>query len=334
MSRKHRQGNNETKCKIAIRALQEYRIRFNPGNKKYIGQGAGNTVAGTVLAVGNAPMADLSGAGNEEGYDHYDDHISIAQLGAILFEELELPNLQDRKKQFVTFDSCVFNDIREAGPMPNVDKRRTLLANLRRNARQGQAIFKTIQPDDVMYKSWDLAQKMQTNAVILAMMDTSGSMGAEEKYIARGFFFWLRRFLSTKYEQVQMVYLVHHTKAKEVAEEEFFAQGESGGTKCSTVYQLAWQLIEQRFSPREYNLYLFHFSDGDNLPSDNEKCLELVQKILPQCSFFGYGEIMNPYDRTSKLYQTYQTINSANFKSIMIKDSRIFFPFAGLNLTV
>ena len=112
----------------------------------------------------------------------------------------------------------------------------------------------------------------------MAMMDISGSMGEFEKYIARSFYFWMVRFLRTKYNNVKIVFISHHTEAKEVTEEEFFTHGESGGTQVSSAYELALQIIAERFNPDDWNIYPFHFSDGDNLPWDNERCVGLVQQ--------------------------------------------------------
>ncbi len=76
------------------------------------------------------------------------------------------------------------------------------------------------------------------------MMDTSGSMGVWEKYMARSFFFWMTRFLRTKYETVEIEFIAHHTEAKVVSEEHFFSKGESGGTICSSAYRKALELID------------------------------------------------------------------------------------------
>ena len=184
-----------------------------------------------------------------------------------------------------------FNDIRKRGLSGNIDKRRTLLEAIRRNALAGRADSRQITNDDLRYKTWEDVRTPRSNAVILAMMDTSGSMGIFEKYIARTFFFWMVRFLRTKYEKVDIQFISHHTEARVVSEEEFFTKGESGGTICSSAYQLALDLVENHYSPEYYNIYPVHFSDGDNLTSDNEKCVQLVKKLMGVCNLFGYGEV-------------------------------------------
>uniref|UniRef100_UPI000AB85A1B DUF444 family protein n=1 Tax=Desulfolucanica intricata TaxID=1285191 RepID=UPI000AB85A1B len=152
------------------------------------------------------------------------------------------------------------------------------------------------------------------------------SMGPFEKYIARSFFFWMVRFLRTKYQNVQIVFLAHHALAQETTEEEFFTKGNSGGTRCSSVYELALDVIEKRYSPEDYNIYAFHFSDGDNLSSDNEKCVKLVEKLLKVCNMVGYGEIEGPYYYTSTLRTAYKKIDNPKFTTVSIRDKSGVYP--------
>ncbi len=153
----------------------------------------------------------------------------------------------------------------------------------------------------------------------LVNYETLESMGQFEKYIARSFFFWMTRFLKTKYEGVDIVYLAHHTEAKEVTEEEFFTKGESGGTICSSVYAKALQVIEERYPPASYNIYPFHFSDGDNLTSDNERCVKLIEALMERSNMFGYGEV-NQYNRSSTLMSAYRHIKNPIFRYSIIRE--------------
>ncbi|MNV46443.1 hypothetical protein D3C71_1382760 [compost metagenome] len=153
------------------------------------------------------------------------------------------------------------------------------------------------------------------------MMDTSGSMGTFEKYCARSFFFWMTRFLRRQYEKVDIVFLAHHTEAKEVSEHDFFTRGESGGTICSSAYQKALEIIDSRYPPAKYNIYPFHFSDGDNLSSDNERCVKLIGELLNRSNIFGYGEV-NQYNRSSTLMSAYKHIKNQQFMYHVIKDKK------------
>jgi uncharacterized sporulation protein YeaH/YhbH (DUF444 family) len=98
--------------------------------------------------------------------------------------------------------------------------------------------------------------------------------------------------------KVEIVFIAHHTKAKEVEEEEFFTPGESGGTICSSAYVKALEIIDSRYPQSLYNIYPFHFSDGDNLTSDNEQCVKLIKELLTRDNIFGYGEV-NQFNRSS-----------------------------------
>ncbi|KAF1084536.1 hypothetical protein SPSYN_02314 [Sporotomaculum syntrophicum] len=313
--------------KVPIRSLEEYHFRFDTGKRKHIGQGQGDTKEGDVLGrEQKKSTAPGKGAGEEPGMDYYEAEITIDELAQLIFEDLGLPNLQPKKKPELASEAFEFKDIRKKGISTNIDRKRTILEAIKRNARQGQPRFGKITREDLRYKTWDITYKYESNAVILAMMDTSGSMGPYEKYIARSFFFWMTRFLRTKYQNVQIVFLAHHVEAKETTEEEFFTKGASGGTRCSSVYQLALETIAKRYNPEDYNIYAFHFSDGDNLTSDNEKCLKLINELLQVCNLVGYGEIEGPYYFTSTLRVVYRKIVNPKFTSVGIKSKSDVYP--------
>src|SRR5699024_12853197 len=147
----------------------------------------------------------------------------------------------------------------------------------------------------------------ESKAVIIAMMDTSGSMGAFEKKLSRSFFFWMNRFLRNKYNEVEIVFIAHHTEAKIVTEDDFFHKAESGGTICSSAYKTALELIDTKFPTDDYNVYPFHFSDGDKLASDNKTCLSLVNELMQRSVLFGYGEV-NHYRRYSTFMNSYHSM--------------------------
>lgn len=307
--------------KVPIRSLDEYRFIYNYQKQKHVGQGDGDSQVGDVLGRDPSPSQSGKGetAGDQAGQDIVETEVNLEELENMLFEELELPLLQPKEQELIETQSIVFNDVRKKGIMSNIDKKRTILENLRRNARDGNPGIHGISPDDLRYKTWDDTVIPESNAVIIAMMDTSGSMGSFEKYCARSFFFWMTRFLRKQYEKVEIVFIAHHTEAKEVTEEEFFTRGESGGTICSSAYQKALEIIHQRFSPSQYNIYPFHFSDGDNLTSDNERCVKLIGELLKVSNMFGYGEV-NQYNRSSTLMSAYKNIKLDQFMYHVIKD--------------
>ncbi|UHA72391.1 sporulation protein YhbH [Paenibacillus sp. 481] len=306
--------------KVPIRSLDEFRFVYNFNKKKHVGQGNGNSKVGDVLGT-DSQQGQGKGqqAGNQPGADIVEAEINIAELENMLFDELELPNLQQKDKDQLETIEIRFNDIRKKGIMSNIDKKRTILENLRRNALSGTPGIHGINPEDLRFKTWEEIVKPHSNAVIIAMMDTSGSMGSFEKYCARSFFFWMARFLRRQYEKVEIVFIAHHTEAKVVSEEDFFTRGESGGTICSSAYIKALEIIDQRYPSSSYNIYPFHFSDGDNLTSDNERCVKLITEMLKRTNMFGYGEV-NQYNRSSTLMSAYRSINLPNFMYYVIKE--------------
>jgi sporulation protein YhbH len=314
-------SNGREIIKIPIRSLDEYKFRYNDNKKQHAGQGDGDSQVGDVVARDGKPTGPGKdqGAGDQPGEDYYEAEVDVDQLEKMLFSELELPLLKQKERDQITVKDIRFNDIRKKGLMGNIDKKRTLLEAIRRNALEKSEDLLKITIDDLRFKTWEEIVQPQSNAVIIAMMDTSGSMGIFEKYVARSFFFWMVRFLRTKYENVEIVFVAHHTEAKEVSEEDFFSKGESGGTICSSAYRKALEIIDRRYPPERYNIYPFHFSDGDNLTSDNERCVKLVKELMDVSNMFGYGEV-NQYNRSSTLMSAYRNIKDPRFRYAVIRE--------------
>ncbi|MFB4212042.1 sporulation protein YhbH [Shouchella sp. JSM 1781072] len=317
-------SNGKDVIRIPIRSLDEYKIRYNYDKNKHVGQGKGDSKVGDVVA--RDPNGDKQagagkgqGAGDQAGEDYNEAEVSIAELEEMMFAEMELPHLQKKEEQEIVIENIEFNDIRKKGLMGNVDKRRTILAAIKRNSLAGKAGIMPIYNEDLRFKTWNETIKPESKAVVIAMMDTSGSMGRFEKYVARSFFFWMTRFLRTKYEKVEIEFIAHHTEAKVVNEEDFFSKGESGGTICSSAYRKALELIDEKYNPSAYNIYPFHFSDGDNLTSDNARCLKLVKQLMDRSNLFGYGEI-NQYSRNSTLMGAYKNVNDPRFMHYILKE--------------
>ena len=326
--------------RVPIRTLEQYKFRFDPNDKRGVGQGDGKTKVGDVLekygkgqSQGNGPRA-----GDQPGVDFYEAEITVDELASLVFEDLQLPNLEEKRLRELQSETVRFTDIRRSGAISNLDKRRTIRENLKRNAIQGRVGFGNIRNDDLRFKTWERDIRRESNAVVFAMMDVSGSMGAFEKYVSRAFYYWMVRFLRTRYDNVQIVFIAHHTEAREVTEEEFFTRGESGGTKASSAYQLALELTDARYWPDDWNIYPFHFSDGDNWPSDNDLCLKLASELVGRSNVFGYGEIrQGRFTHQSTLMQTLERLATEKFIPVTIGDkadihpalSRFFGPHAG-----
>lgn len=311
--------------KIPIRELDLPDFRFGSNNKG-VGQGDGGTEVGDV--IGRIPGSDGQGrgpgAGQEPGVDYYEAEITVDELAALVFEDLGLPFLLPKGGRMIPTNEVRFDEKSSQGLMPNLDKKGTILRHLKRKAMAGERKPKIgkIRDDDLLFRIWETKERPVSQAAVIAMRDVSGSMGEFEKYISRSFYLWMVRFLRTKYNEVEIVFITHHTEAKEVDEPAFFNLGESGGTKVSSAYQLADEIVDRRFPVADWNIYPFHFSDGDNWGDvDNQRCLELVERLLGKSNAFGYGEIQQGGRRSlSTLMSVYGKIKNPRFIAVTIKE--------------
>ena len=149
---------------------------------------------------------------------------------------------------------------------------------------------------DKQYRSWKEVHLPQSVACIVYMMDVSGSMTDEQKEIVRIEAFWIDTWIKAHYKGVETAYIIHDAAAHEVDEYTFYHTRESGGTKISSAYELCEKLIRTRYPADQWNIYAFHFSDGDNWGDDVPKCRELLTStLLPKLNLFGYGQVESPY---------------------------------------
>lgn len=282
--------------RVPIRGLDLPKFRFDPHSEKHTGQGEGDSQVGDVIGV-DPGQSQSPGrgkkAGDRPGIDYYEVDIEIDKIATTLFEHFELPNLKPKKTQEMESEDVSWKDIRKKGLFSNLDKKRMVMENIKRKALAGEVPkFGDVKDEDLRFRVWENEMRRDTSAAVIAMRDVSGSMGEFEKFITRSFYFWMVRFLCTKYDKVQIRFITHHTDAKEVDEHSFFTLGEGGGTRVSSAYQLSKDIISREYQPDKWNVYPFHFTDGDNWgDTDNKLCVELVKWHLGRCSLFGYGEI-------------------------------------------
>ena len=148
-----------------------------------------------------------------------------------------------------------------------------------------------------------------TQAVMFCIMDVSGSMGQQEKDIAKRFFMLLYLFLTRTYEKIQVIFISHHTVASEVDEESFFYSRETGGTVVSSALKLMSSIVEERYPSNEWNIYAAQASDGDNWHNDSDICRKLLNdKIMPFVQYYAYIEITS--DRHQNLWEEYTLVKS------------------------
>lgn len=311
--------------KVPIRSLELPRFRFDRGGGTHAGQGTGDAKVGDVL--GSDGTAPSPGAGDQPGVDYDEAEITVDELVALVFQDLGLPFLKPKSTQQVLGETVRFDELRKKGILSNLDKRRSLLENVRRNARTGPAVVGGLTDDDLRFKTWEPDIREEQSAAVIAMRDVSGSMGEFEKYITRSFYLWMVRFLRSKYRSVEIVFITHHTEAQVVDEESFFHRGESGGTKVSSAYQLALEVMTARFPASAWNVYPFHFSDGDNWgDGDNERCRSLVREMLARCNVFGYGEIQRNRRASSTLMTALRAVDDPRFIEVTISNKDEVYP--------
>jgi len=278
------------RIRIPLRYLDQYRFKYGqPSQGVGQGQGQPGDVIGQRNGHGNDPGDGQPG--DQPGEYTYEVEVPLEELAQMMLEDLALPWLEEKPARQVTTTSHRFTDVRRRGAFANLDKRRTLRANLKRNAARGVPEVRHLRDADLRFKVWDEHEEKHANAAVYMLMDVSGSMTTSKKYIAKSFYFWMVRFLQLKYHKLAMVFIAHDTEAQVVSEQDFFGISQGGGTRCSSAYQVALASIQQYHPADRWNIYLFHFSDGDNLPDDNATCKSLVETLLHYCRMVGYGEI-------------------------------------------
>ncbi len=274
--------------------------RFRHASKQQGGVGQGDGEPGDSLGEGEGEPGQGE-AGDRPGEHMLEVEISMDELAEILGEELELPRIEPRGQQKIVSERDRYTGIRQSGPESLRHFRRTFKQALKRQISSGTYDPKrpVIVPirDDKRYRSWVTEPLPQSNAVIVYMMDVSGSMGDEQKEIVRIESFWLDTWLRSQYKGIEARYIIHDAMAKEVDRDTFFRTRESGGTMISSAYKLCARMIEDEYPADEWNIYPFHFSDGDNWSVDDTvTCVELMrEKILPKVNQFSYGQVESPY---------------------------------------
>jgi sporulation protein YhbH len=274
--------------KVPIRGIREYRFVYGK-NQPGVGTGEGDTEVGQTVGQGDQSGAGKGQGGNEVGQDYYETEISLEELIDIMFEDLQLPDLERKKFRLLPSEHALQRKgFRRAGIRAHLDKKRTALQRIRRQIAQGSPEHDADDTDaprfpfrkeDMIYRRLMPDTRPQSNAVVICMMDTSGSMDATKKYLARSFFFLLYQFVRSRYAEVEIVFIAHHAAAAEVTEDEFFHKGESGGTVISSAYLKCLEVINERYHPSLWNIYAFHCSDGDNFPGDNDKTVQAAEAI-------------------------------------------------------
>ncbi len=289
--------DGDKKIKVPIKYLEQYKFKYGKlFDKKGAGQGLDGK-KGTKYRIGKKPQKGEKGEpGEEEGEVAYEE-VTLDEMVDILIKELDLPWMDQKATSKIVATEDVFSSIEKKGLWSNLDIKKTLLNNIKRNiSKKNDKLIGDFSNDDLRFKNWEEENEYSSDAAVYLLMDRSGSMDGEKTQIAKTFYFWMVQFLKRKYKKVELVFIAHDSVAREVSEKEFFSISSSGGTKCSTAFALALDIMKKRHPRSSYNNYLFEFSDGDNISFDNKKCYEIIQELLPLCRAIGYGEIIPDAD--------------------------------------
>ncbi|MGE4233660.1 MAG: DUF444 family protein [Bacteriovoracia bacterium] len=275
-------------------------FRFGDKEKGGVGQGEGKP--GDPIGKGDPDQQQGQGeAGNQSGEHGLEVDISIQELAEILGEELHLPKIEPRGQKTVRVVKDKYTGVARVGPDSLRHFKRSYKEALKRQISSG-----SYNPDDPLvvpirrdlrYRSWRSVVEYENNAVIIYMMDVSGSMGDEQKEIVRAESFWIDTWLRSQYKGIETRYIIHDATAKEVDEQTFYKTRESGGTLISSAYKLCQKIIETDYAPSQWNIYPFHFSDGDNWSGEDTRlCIDLLKnEILNRVNVFCYGQVESRY---------------------------------------
>lgn len=319
------------KIKIPIRGIKEYQFIYGK-NVPIVGSGDGDEKRGQVIGIDEE---DKNGkgqgmAGNEEGEDIYETEITLEDVLGYLMEELELPAMDKKKFSNIALENgSKKSGYQRYGINPRLAKKKTTIEKIKRKQSKKRALGENVDKieedrfpfnnDDLRYYRIKRTFKRESNAVIFCIMDVSGSMDSTKKYLARSFFFMLSQFVSTKYSNVEIVFIAHSTVAKEVNEFEFFHKVESGGTYISSGLNMALNIIDKRYNPDYWNIYAFYVSDGDNWSEDNDKTIIAAKLLAERANMLGYAEIMSGYYTANIKDRLKKEINNKKFVTVSIK---------------
>ena len=284
--------------KIPVPSIDIPRFKYGAKQRGGVGQGQGQPGDSV---DGEPSEAGAGEAGNQPGEHAVEVEMSMDELAQILGEELQLPRIEPKGKPRQDALKNKYSGIAPVGPEGLRHFKSSYKRALKRYISSG-----TYMPDDpviipirgdMRYRSFKQKLTPQANAVVIYMMDVSGSMGEEQKEIVRLESFWINTWLKKHYKGLETRFIIHDAASKEVDEKTFFSTSESGGTLISSAYKLCQEIIERDYPVNDWNIYPFHFSDGDNWSGEDTRlCMKMLREFfLPNVNMFGYGQVESKY---------------------------------------
>jgi hypothetical protein len=293
--------SGKKKIRIPVRGIKEHRFVYGQNdNNKRVGSAPGKDIQkGQQIGHRKRQQASGNKPGDKPGEEMYEIEMSLEELAGYLFDDLKLPELEKKNFKFTTQEKMKRKGKRPYGIRPRLSKKETIKQKIKRKkAAIKNGTFDpesgdrfTFHESDLRYKHIAPVEKENTAAVIFFVMDVSGSMTKDKKFLARSFFFLLYQFLNHKYSSIDVVFVSHTADAHEVNEEQFFTQVPNGGTLVSTGLKKVEEIIDKRYHPENWNIYTFYCGDGDNWSIDNKEALSSFRRLKEVNQLICYSEV-------------------------------------------
>jgi sporulation protein YhbH len=283
-------GGGHRTVRVPMKLLEHYRFRLRPP-ESHTAAGQGSASPGDVL---RAPQNHASGQDKGQGITEpggvqFVLELAIDDIVDWLWEELELPNLQARVGG-MTDEEYRREGWNRRGARSRLDRRRSMKEAVKRRHAQGESA-PPFSDDDLRFRQLVRRATPTTQAVVFFAMDVSGSMSEGDRQLAKTFFFWVVQGLRRQYQYLETVFVAHTVDAWEFEEQEFFQVSGTGGTVASSAFEKVLDVVDTRYDPERYNVYVFYASDGENSPEDRETAAAALGRIGAVASFMGYVEI-------------------------------------------
>jgi uncharacterized protein len=278
--------------RVPVRMLEHYRFKLRPPGEQQ-GVGQGQAKPGDRIGRPQQDGDNQRGqGGNEDGGVQYTLEFRIDDIVDWLWEEMQLPNLEAKAGKSHE-DDWTREGWDRRGARSRLDRRRSMKESIKRRGAQTSAgqDSPSFTDDDLRYRQLAKREQPATQAVVILLLDVSGSMGERERQISKTFFFWAIQGLRRQYRQLDLVFVAHTSEAWEFQEEEFFRVSGTGGTVASAGLKKVREIIDERFSPSQYNVYLFYASDGENFPSDQPQAMTALEELADDCNYAGFLEV-------------------------------------------
>lgn len=261
--------------------------------------GSGEGAEGEV--IGEAPVrpeGQGEGTGAGEGKEaQHEVESSAYDLGRILTEKFELPNLKNKgKKSSLTRYTYDLTD-RNRGFGQLLDKKATLRRVLETNIALGnvddQGVVDPasllIAPRDKVYRVLSPEKDYESQAMVFFLRDYSGSMHGKATELVVSQHVMIYSWLLYQFSrQVETRFILHDTEAREVPDfYTYYNMQVAGGTRVMAAYKMVNEIVERENLARDYNIYVFHGTDGDDWDSRGKETLPELKTMLTYASRVG-----------------------------------------------